>query len=62
MRHVATKSAGKSPNGLAAGPLDLKTLAGGIRYEIDALLGEVAAMTAEGKIIEEKSGKLRINR
>ena len=47
---------------LAAGPLDLKTLAGGIRYEIDALLGEVEAMTAEGKIIEEKSGKLRINR
>lgn len=47
---------------LAAGPLDLKTLAGGIRCEIDALLGEVEAMTAEGKIIEEKSGKLRINR
>ena len=47
---------------LAAGPRDLKTLAGGIRYEIDALLGEVEAMTAEGKIIEEKSGKLRINR
>lgn len=47
---------------LAAGPLDLKTLAGGIRCEIDALLGEVEALTAEGKIIEEKSGKLRINR
>lgn len=62
MRHVATKSASQIAERLAAGPLDLKTLAGGIRCEIDALLGEVAAMTSEGKIIEEKSGKLRINR
>ncbi len=47
---------------LTNGPLDLKTLAGSIRCEIDMLLEEVGAMASEGEIIEEENGKLRINR
>ncbi len=47
---------------LAAGPLDLKSLAAGIRGEIDSVLERVTRLLESGKISEQKDGKLRINR
>ena len=47
---------------LAAGPIDLKTLATGIRGEIHAILERVTYLLESGKISEQKDGKLRINR
>lgn len=47
---------------LADGPLDIKTLAAGIRRPVGDVLDAVAELLRQKKIIETEDGKLRINR